>query len=847
MKKQRFKILTAIMAIVLSLGGLGSLGTYNRDVYADEVTNDNPDAIEISPGDANFDDAINAEDALAALKHAAKLEELGEYNFIRADVDANGNVDAKDALYILQYAAHILTSFDEVKVNPAPLQPSEVPTDEPTKNPSGYEAYDAIDVDCNYFNSFIVEINSTESKNYTTADFPEVALKDVWTRGKIKTDTAYLYELVLVLDDENCTDEALKEAMNKLESLDGVDHVSYNWYMEHDTIIELNHSEYILELGESVDLSIADYRPYYQDGGATNIILKFNEKTVNGEELSLKALEKYGVTSLTEGSYIPTGSYLWKEYERSEENEYYLGVYRGNDSEISHITVAHLLSQIPEVEMVQIVRVSFPTGNRYYENWACSDETVASMVLSGGEDINENSNVTKLNQTATITGLKPGEITVSVTKGGWSYAEGTGTCVIKVVEPDSAIYEASYPEMASYVHLDDNKELYDEWRDDRNLQGKEYWSHYKGTLDGFYKNTVKSILGKDTNENVILSPVNVYMALAMVAETVDGNARKEILDLIGVESIEDLRKQANAVWNAHYCDDGTVVSLLGNSLWLNNDVEYKNSILKTLSDNYYASSFRGEMGSENYNVQIRNWLNEHTGGMLREQINNIELDPSVLMAMYSTIYFRGKWDDPFWEGATKEDVFYGPEGDIKCDFMIADGSWQDYYWSDKFAAINKEITYGGKMWFILPDEGVSPQEIINDEEYMKLITSEDEWKNKLDYILVNVKLPKFDIDSNLDLKNELKELGIDDIFSTDADFSPIIDDESEIFISAMNHNARVTIDEEGCEATAFTEVIFAGAPMPPEDEVDFIANRPFIFVIESGSGTPLFVGIVNNP
>lgn len=303
---------------------------------------------------------------------------------------------------------------------------------------------------------------------------------------------------------------------------------------------------------------------------------------------------------------------------------------------------------------------------------------------------------------------------------------------IKIVELDSAVFEAAYPEMELYANYEFDNAQYEKWNEDRSLQTKAYSSQYSGTLNNFFKTTIKGILEKDTNENVVFSPVNVYMAMAMIAETVDGEGRKEILDLIGVDSIENLRKQANAVWNAHYCDDGTIVSLLGNSLWLRDDTTYKNSLLKTLSDNYYVSSYRGNMSSEEYNSDLRSWLNKHTGGMLKEQIKDVKFDTSTLMAMYSTIYFRGKWDEEFWEGSTKEDVFYSPSGEIKCDYLIDEGSWQDYYWADKFSAVNKEIVYGGKMWFILPDEGVSPQEVINEEEYMKLIFAEDEWKNKRD-------------------------------------------------------------------------------------------------------------------
>ena len=37
------------------------------------------------------------------------------------------------------------------------------------------------------------------------------------------------------------------------------------------------------------------------------------------------------------------------------------------------------------------------------------------------------------------------------------------------------------------------------------------------------------------------------------------------------------------------------------------------------------------------------------------------------------------------------------------------------------------------------------------------------------------------------------------------------------------------------------------AAMPPEDEVDFVLDRPFLFVLTNEDGLPLFAGIVEQP
>ena len=72
-------------------------------------------------------------------------------------------------------------------------------------------------------------------------------------------------------------------------------------------------------------------------------------------------------------------------------------------------------------------------------------------------------------------------------------------------------------------------------------------------------------------------------------------------------------------------------------------------------------------------------------------------------------------------------------------------------------------------------------------------------------------------------------------------------DADGIFLDKAQHAARVTIDEEGCTAAAYTVMMAAGTAMPPDEEVDFILDRPFLFVLSSLDGLPLFAGVVNDP
>src|SRR5699024_6557756 len=129
---------------------------------------------------------------------------------------------------------------------------------------------------------------------------------------------------------------------------------------------------------------------------------------------------------------------------------------------------------------------------------------------------------------------------------------------------------------------------------------------------------------------------------AMLAELTDGNSRQQILDLVGADSIEDLRTQANAVWNGQYRNDGATTSILASSLWLNEDVSFVEDTMKRLADTYYASSYQGEMGSQELNKALQDWLNAQTGGLLENQVNEITMDPETVMTIATTLYYQAK-------------------------------------------------------------------------------------------------------------------------------------------------------------------------------------------------------------
>ena len=367
--------------------------------------------------------------------------------------------------------------------------------------------------------------------------------------------------------------------------------------------------------------------------------------------------------------------------------------------------------------------------------------------------------------------------------------------------------------------------------------------------EDFYRDTALEFLS-ESDKNRIYSPVNLYLALAMLSETAGGDSRSELLELLGEEDIEGVRTNSRNLWLSHYRNDVASRTVLGNSIWLDKEFDYKKDCVKSLAENYYAECFSEKLSEAS--EKIKDWVNVKTGDFLKDAADEIEVpEYTTNMMIFSTLYFTGRWEDSFAEANTSQRIFHSAEGDITTDFMYQCSEYGPYYWGEDFGAVQLSFKKGGSMWFILPDEDKTIDDVLSSGEYLEMVKNGNTtypkilWENQKSMI-VKLHLPKFDISSDLDLKEGLQKLGVDDIFEVEtADFSGITDDEA--FLGKVRHAARVAIDEEGCTAAAFTEEALCGAARPPEEEIELVFDRPFIFVITSDVGEPLFIGTVYNP
>ena len=336
-------------------------------------------------------------------------------------------------------------------------------------------------------------------------------------------------------------------------------------------------------------------------------------------------------------------------------------------------------------------------------------------------------------------------------------------------------------------------------------------------------------------ENPVYSPISLYVALGMLTELTDGETKQQVMALLDAADTEALRQQINRLWMSVY-QDGDAVCRLANAAFLRENAKVKQTAADTLAEWYFASSYRVPMGTEEADAAIASWLNQQTGGLLSDETGNIQTKEENLLRLYNTIYYKAGWQDTFESSRTETDIFTAADGSKQqADFLHQTGEGT-YRKGEGYTAAPKMLEYG-RMVFVLPDEGMTPESLLARDGFLTELTGEYSFSE------VVWSVPKFDVKSSADLENVLKALGVTDAFDKDkADFTPLTD--SDAVVDSVMQAARVKIDEDGVEAAAYTEIVANDAAAMDPPVVEMNLNRPFLFVIFSGDNVPLFVGAV---
>jgi serine protease inhibitor len=346
-------------------------------------------------------------------------------------------------------------------------------------------------------------------------------------------------------------------------------------------------------------------------------------------------------------------------------------------------------------------------------------------------------------------------------------------------------------------------------------------------------------------ENLMISPVSVAVALGMTYNGAEGNTKTAFEETLRFKGYtrEEINTIHQALINHILSADPKVIMEIANSIWYRQGFDVLQSFIDVNKDFYNAEV----QGLNFIDPSAKDIINDWCALKTHDKIKNVldEIPPDAVMYLINAIYFNGTWTYQFDESKSYTGTFYKENGaPVDAGYMKMQTDIA-YLTNDLFSAV--DLPYGNKnfsMSILLPKNNKNVNDIIeqlNAENFAK-------WTSEFAKKEVIVTIPKFKFGYKELLNNPLKNMGLGNAFSGNADFTGI-NPGGDLCISRVIHQSFIDVNEKGTEAAAVTvvEITYTSAG-PPDDKTFFTADHPFVFVIrEKTSNAILFIGKVGNP
>lgn len=347
---------------------------------------------------------------------------------------------------------------------------------------------------------------------------------------------------------------------------------------------------------------------------------------------------------------------------------------------------------------------------------------------------------------------------------------------------------------------------------------------------------------EEANKNIIISPLSVSTALSMLLNGTKGETKTQIFNALQVSN-QDL--EAN---NQIYRDlidflpnvDPLVETSIANSIWYRQNFQVLAEFLE-VNQTYFDAEVQGlDFGNPTAKDIINNWVANATNQKIETIVE--EISPAHVMFLINAVYFNAPWKETFKEELTTNWDFNLLNGtSTSVEMMYTTDIKFGYFQNEQVELIN--LPYGNEDYhytILLPNGNLNVNDLVESFTIQKW----NEWKSSLNKEHgLELRMPKFELDYEIELNDALKSLGMLDAFGGNADLSGI-NGQGGLKVSEVKHKTYMRVDEAGTEAAAATSIGIVETSLPPSVVVD----KPFLLIIhEQKTNTILFMGKIMNP
>jgi len=358
----------------------------------------------------------------------------------------------------------------------------------------------------------------------------------------------------------------------------------------------------------------------------------------------------------------------------------------------------------------------------------------------------------------------------------------------------------------------------------------------------------------NNGNNLVFSPFSITMAAAMLAPGTAGSTLDGIQQALSFQMPQDRLAPALGKLNLFLANEASGNTVIGvqqpslksaNSVWLQQGFTVQQGYLDFLAGNYGTGvRFTDFVTTPDTSRQTINaWVATQTNGQIQNLLPQGTVDDGTRLALTNATWFKGSWQSPFTPALTANQPFHNHDGSSSSvPFMKQEF---DVRYAQTSGCQAVDIPYAGddlSMLFILPDAQTF-------DSFLTTLTPGvlGSIVNGLAVTDVILSLPKFSFDTATDLSSVLQALGMTAAFDPlQADLSPM-DGKRDLHVSAAVHQATISVDENGTEASAATGIATGITAIggPPPTPLLLTLDRPFLFLLrDRHTGLILFMGKV---
>ena len=306
--------------------------------------------------------------------------------------------------------------------------------------------------------------------------------------------------------------------------------------------------------------------------------------------------------------------------------------------------------------------------------------------------------------------------------------------------------------------------------------------HYNNSGD-FGHSLFKYYVDRCPGPNCVISPVSVFLCMSMLERGANGATKTELEKLLYSSSEGSESESQNIMKTLKESSVPGFILNLANGLFLQEVFEPLPDFVSEMRTDFNAHVDFVNFGSVEGMKKLNAWVKKETNGKVKE-ITDYGSDETVL-ALINAVYMKGKWSSSFMDDNTwKCDFHVSRSTTVKTDMMRQTNKF--YYVRDEEANFSLAfLPYSGmlgkksfwEMGILLPDDmGSDLKDFVQYLEQGSLTSLRQRARKEN----LDVWMPKFRVETSIDLIPILKLMGVEAAFSNRAQFPNIRFDTASI-------------------------------------------------------------------